>query len=82
MIVLPHTQLSCELCHTPGMLRWAMNIYKSKRDRKAPAAVFTDGFGFTDQCAHDLLSGRIPHSIDGDSVVFEYPKGPWRKETQ
>jgi hypothetical protein len=70
------------LGHTPGILRWARNGCKLKRDRKALAAVFTDGFGLTDQCAHDLLSGRIPHSIDGNSVVFEYPKDQWRKEKQ
>jgi hypothetical protein len=59
-----------------------MNGYKFKRDRKAMAAVFTEGFGLTDQCAHDLLSGKIPHTIQGDSVVFEYPSGQWRKESK
>ena len=73
---------STSLCNTPGILAWAMNGYKFKSDRKAMAAVFTEGFGLTDQCAHDLLSGKIPHSIEGDSVVFEYPSGQWGKESQ
>lgn len=73
---------STSLCNTPGILAWAMNGYKFKSDRRAMAAVFTEGFGLTDQCAHDLLSGKTTHSIEGDSVVFVYPRGQWRKESK
>ena len=70
------------LCNTPGVLRWAMHGYKFKRDRKAMVAVFTEGYGLTEQCARDLLSGKTPHIIDVDAVVFEYPANEWRKEVK
>lgn len=33
------------LCHTPGILAWAMNGYAFPRDRAKLTAVFVDGYG-------------------------------------
>jgi hypothetical protein len=70
---------STPMIHTPGILRWAINGYKFKKDRKALRKVFTDGYNLTDKAADDLLSERIPHAIEGDAVTFEYEAGKYLK---
>jgi hypothetical protein len=62
---------SCSMVNTAGLLRWAMNGYKFKKDRKSLRRVFAEGYGLTDDVAHRLLLGEIPHTIEGDEVVFE-----------
>ena len=61
------------LCHTPGILAWAMNGYAFPRDRARLTAVFVDGYGLPKPAAKALLSGAAPHTIEGDSVVFTWP---------
>ena len=65
--------------YTPGLIKWAINGYRFKRDRKAMVRLFMDGYNLTKRAADDLLSEKIPHDIDGDSVVFEYEAGKWRR---
>ena len=64
--------------YTPGLIKWAINGYRFKRDRKAMLRVL-DSFGLTKQSATDLLSEKIPHRVEGDSVFFEYEAGKWRR---
>lgn len=61
------------LCHTPGILAWAINGYAFPRDRARLTAVFVDGYGLPKPAAKALLSGDAPHTIEGDSVVFTWP---------
>lgn len=61
------------LCHTPGILAWAMNGYAFPRDRAKLAAVFIDGYGLPRAATKALLSGDAPHTVEGDSVVFTWP---------
>ncbi len=74
--------LSSEMINTPGLLRWAMNGYKCKTDRKHMVRTFMDGYGLTEKAANDLLSGRTPHRIVGDVVEFDYPEGEARVESR
>jgi hypothetical protein len=71
-IVMPVFRLgSNELIHAPGVIAWAINGYAFKRDRAILRRVIGDGWpGVTAAAAHQLLSGSVPHTVDGDTVVF------------
>lgn len=69
---------SVPMVNTPGLLAWAINGYKFKKDRKAMVRVFVDGYGLTVKCVNDLLSGKIPHTVEGNSVFFDYPEGQYK----
>jgi hypothetical protein len=71
--------LSVEMLDTPSLLRWAINGYRFKRDRAKLRRVFTDGYGLTDLCADDLLSGRVPFTVEDGHAVFEYEEGKARR---
>lgn len=66
---------STALFHTPGLLRWAINGYKFKRDRKKLLRVFTEGFSGDNAPTPDvwdkLLKGEIPWKEENECVVFE-----------
>jgi hypothetical protein len=64
---------------TPGIIAWALNGYRFKRDRKKLRRVVGDTYGLTDRCVDDLLTGTVPHEIEGDAVVFEYEEGQYRR---
>lgn len=57
--------------HTPGILRWAMNGYRFKKDRAAMLRVFVEGFPFADgpSIFPRLLSGEIPWTEDEEGSV-------------
>jgi hypothetical protein len=74
MLIL--TLESNPMLNTAGLLRWAMNGYKFKRDRKNLRRVFVESFRhprLTDEVVDKLLSGELPHKIAGDKVVIELP---------
>jgi hypothetical protein len=62
---------STEMVHAPGLLRWAMNGAKFKKDRPKMRNVMkswpTD---LTDKEWDGVLLGTIPHTIEGDVVVI------------
>jgi hypothetical protein len=72
--------LSSSLICTPGILRWAMNGYKFRKDRKALLRVFTEGFQGPIAPPADvfdrLLKGEIKYTVEdeddknGGTVVF------------
>lgn len=62
---------SNELVHAPGVVAWAINGYAFDRDRDVLRRVIVDGWpGVPADAAHQLLSGEVPHTIEGDVVVF------------
>ncbi len=74
--MLTLTLESTPMLNTAGLLRWAMNGYKFKKDRKTLRRVFTEGFThsrLTDEVVDRLLKGELPHRIDGENVVIELP---------
>lgn len=67
---------STPMLNTPGLLRWAINGYRFKRDRKVLRAVFTEGFQhphLTDTVVDRLLKGELPYKVENESVVIELP---------
>lgn len=54
---------------TPGVLRWAMAGYNFPDQRKTMVKLFVDGFNLPKGVAEGLLSGKIPHRVEGDVVV-------------
>lgn len=62
---------STNMVSAPGILRWAMNGHKFKKDRKRMRDVMKSWpAGLTDKEWDGVLSGSIPHTIDGDVVVI------------
>ena len=69
---------SSELFHTPGMLRYAENAFRSptKKDREVALKMLVDGYGLPRFVAWGLLDGCIPYEVEGDCVVFEVDTAP------
>lgn len=71
---------SAPMINTPGVLRWAINGYKFKRDRKKLLRVFVEGYGGEHAPPADiydkLLKGEIEWKEEpgehGTDVVFSY----------
>lgn len=61
---------SAGFVHAPGMVAWAINGYAFKKDRKRIMEVMKAWDGVPTSALHDLLSGRVPYTVDGDVVVF------------
>lgn len=58
----------------PGILKWAMNGYHFKRDRKNLVNVMKSGWdGLTDEQWHGVLSGKIAHVIEDETVLITVP---------
>lgn len=67
---------SNELVHAPGVIAWAINGYAFKRDRAALRRVIVDGWpGVPAAAARQLLSGSLPYTVHGDTVVFSVGEG-------
>jgi len=62
---------SAPMIHTPGMVRWAVNGYAFQSDRKYLTNIFTEGWGIPADAAKKLLSGRVPYTVEGETVVFD-----------
>jgi hypothetical protein len=69
---------SSEMCNTPGMLRWAKDVfrYPRKQDRENAIWVLVSGYGLPRFVAWGLLDGCIPYTVEGDCVVFEVDAAP------
>jgi hypothetical protein len=62
---------STSLVHAPGIIAWAINGAKFKRDRVKMRNVMKSWpADLTDEQWDDVLSGKIPHKIDGNTVII------------
>lgn len=62
---------SVPMMSAPGVLRWAINGYKFKRDRQKMLDVVKCWEGPSDEVYHRLLNGEIEWTVDEDNnVVF------------
>lgn len=61
---------SSPMISAPGVVRWAINGYAFKRDRKVMIQVIVDGWHVPEAAAKALLSKRVPYTVEGDAVVF------------
>ena len=62
---------SSGMIHTPGLVRWAINGYHFKADRKYLTSVITEGWGIPADAAKALLSGKAPYRVEDEAVVFD-----------
>ncbi|MFT9091573.1 MAG: hypothetical protein ABF479_11315 [Gluconacetobacter sp.] len=63
---------SSEAVYSPGIIRWAVNGYAFEDDREKLLNVITATWSsIPRETAHKLLSGEIPYTVEGESVVFE-----------
>lgn len=62
---------SSPLVFAPGIIAWAINGYAFKRDRKSIENVVSSCWSLPLDAARALLSKAVPHTIDGETVVFE-----------
>ena len=76
--IMPEYRLgSAPMVNTPGLLTWAINGYKFKRDRKKLLNVFTSAWSNADnpknpskETFDKLLKQEIPYTVVDDAVVF------------
>lgn len=62
---------SIEMCSAPGMLKWAMHYWGFVSDRPKLRKVMQSWpVGLTDSEWNKVLSGEVPHTIEGDTVVI------------
>lgn len=61
---------SSAVCHAPGIIAWAINGYKFKKDREVILSVVL-AWDIPEQVAEDLLLGKIPYTVENESVVIE-----------
>lgn len=68
--MVQHILGSSSMCHAPGIIAWAINGYKFKKDREAILNVIL-AWDIPEQVAKDLLSEKIPYTVEDESVVIE-----------
>lgn len=63
---------SSSMVYAPGVFRWALNGYKfnSPLDRKVSVRVLVEGWSVPRAAAIAVLSGKVPHAVEGEEVVF------------
>lgn len=61
---------SASMIYAPGIIAWAINGAKFKRDRKAMVNVIVQGWGIPEAAALALLTEKVPHKVEGDVVIF------------
>jgi hypothetical protein len=64
------TLTSNSLVFAPGVLRWAMNGYKFKRDRANMVKVMESWPGLSKAEWRGVLSGEIPVTVEDDKVLI------------
>lgn len=64
---------SSPLIHTPGILRWAINGYHFKSDRKNILNVFTAGWPTIPAAAFKaILAKQLPVIVNDDAGTVEF----------
>lgn len=62
---------SNDMVHAPGVLKWAITGYKTKKDRKKMIDVMRS---WPTEISHEewhmILTGQIPHKVENDAVVI------------
>jgi hypothetical protein len=62
---------STSMFHTPGMLIWAINGYKFKKDRPALLKMWVEGYpGPAKEAYEALLEGKLPWAVDDAAAVI------------
>ena len=56
--------------HTPGIVAWAINGYHFEDDRPQLRKVIVETYDLPEIAADQLLSKKVPYTIEGETVVF------------
>ena len=64
---------SSSMIYSPGIVAWAINGAKFKKDRPKMIRIVSDGWGVPYSDAEALLIGKVPYTIEDDVVVFSVP---------
>lgn len=68
--MVQHRLGSNSMCHAPGIVAWAINGYKFKKDRETILNVIL-AWDVPEQVAKDLLSEKISYTVEDETVVIE-----------
>lgn len=63
---------SSGLINAPGMVRWAINGAKFKRDRATMANIIAQGWGVPEDAAMALVTEKVSHTVEGETVSFTF----------
>ena len=58
--------------HAPGVVAFAINGARFKRDRDKMVNLIVKGWGVPFSAARALIKGKVPYTIEGDVVVFTH----------
>lgn len=62
--------LSSPLVHTPGIIAWAINGAKFKKDRKRLIELVATSYSLPRPIAESLLTEKIKYTVDNETVIF------------
>lgn len=63
---------SAEMVYAPGLVKWAINGAHFEKDRATLVNVIAETWGVPPEAATALLLQQVPHTIEGETVVFSY----------
>lgn len=63
---------SAPMCHTPGIVAWAINGAAFESDRPQMIKVIEEGYGIPHDAAAALVTGAAPYTVDGETVIFTH----------
>ena len=61
---------SAEFVNAPGLVAWAINGAHFQKDRSAMINVIEKTWSIPRVAAFALVTGEVPYTVDGDTVVF------------
>jgi hypothetical protein len=61
---------SAEFVHAPGLVAWAINGAHFRDDRAAMINVIEKTWSIPHVAAFALVTGEVPYTVDGETVVF------------
>lgn len=70
METIKYSLESSSMIHAPGIIAWAINGYKFNEDRDNILNVVL-AWDIPEHVAKDLLSEKIPYTVEDESVVIE-----------
>ena len=61
---------SSEWVKAPGMVAWAVNGARFKKDCPLMVKVISEGWAVPKKAAEALVTGKVPYKVEGETVVF------------
>ncbi|MGO7308829.1 hypothetical protein ACCS91_33780 [Rhizobium ruizarguesonis] len=61
---------SNEAVYAPGIVKWAIGGYWHEPDQPQLRTVIANGWKIPEEAAHELLSQRVPYTMECETLVF------------